>query len=109
MPTTDSTGTETTSGAVTVTARTIWSAGSPSSGAIPMGDTFLWLYEDAGRGLALLRGRGVADVLDAAHVRDHACWSVAAKGYVLPLPAVADVCAVADVLGVPYRVKAVDG
>lgn len=71
-------------------------------------DTFLWVYEDRARGLALVRGLNVKSVLESAAVLDVARWSTAGKGYVLPLEKIGDVAAMADYLNTPYRVKSVE-
>lgn len=71
-------------------------------------ESFLWIYDDPGRGLALLRGRNVKVVLESAGALDVARWSVTGKGWVLPAARLADVCAMADYENVPYRVKAVE-
>ena len=71
-------------------------------------ESFLWIYDDPTRGLALIRGRSVKAVLIAAGALDAARWSVSGKGWVLPGAKVADVCAMADYENVPYRVKAVE-
>lgn len=71
-------------------------------------EAFLWIYDDSSRGLALLRGRNVKSVLRSACALDVARWSVSGKGWVVPGDRIADVCAMADYEGVPYRVKAVE-
>lgn len=67
--------------------------------------SFLWIYEDTARGLCLIRGKNVRDVLEAAGVEG--IWSVTSKGLVVPIADLPDVCAHADYLNVPYRVKQV--
>lgn len=69
-----------------------------------------WIYEDHARGLALLRGRTADEALDALpDGRRTARWSTAGKGYVIPLPLLGDLCAVAEMIGLSYRVKQVVG
>jgi len=46
---------------------------------------------DQTRGLVLLRGKHIGDLLEYADLRDAATWSVGAKGYVLPLTLLGDV------------------
>lgn len=70
-------------------------------------ESFLWVYDDPSRGLALLRGRGVKAVLQSAGALDVARWSMSGKGWVVPGARVGDICAIADYENVPYRVKAV--
>jgi hypothetical protein len=70
-------------------------------------DAFLWIYEDHDRGLALVRGLNVKQVLGSTDVLDEARWSVAAKGYVVPMAAVPNLCAEAECQGVFYRIKQV--
>jgi hypothetical protein len=69
---------------------------------------FLWFYEDQRRGLALIRGHGVRDVLDLAGVTT-ARWSPSGRGYVVPIGVIADVAAAAEISGVIYRTKVVTG
>lgn len=63
-----------------------------------------WVHEDPVRGLALVRGRSARPLLTAVA---GARFSVAGKGWVIPLAAVADLEAAAEHAGVPYRVKRV--
>lgn len=62
-----------------------------------------WIHEDRTRDLALIRGR-----VDRQYLPTTARWSMAGKGYVVPLEAVADMVAAVEADGVPYRVKVVD-
>jgi hypothetical protein len=70
-------------------------------------DAFLWIHEDHARGLALIRGLNVKQVLVSTDVLDEARWSVAAKGYVVPLDALPNLCAQAECRGISYRIKQV--
>lgn len=67
-----------------------------------MSEIPFWVHEDTARGLALVRGIGAKPYLPTT-----ARWSMAGKGYVMPIEAVADMVAAAEMDGVPYRVKVV--
>lgn len=66
----------------------------------------VWIYEDTARGVALLRGRAVPDVLGIAGITS-ARWSTSGKGHVVPIAAVSDVAAACEYAGVIHRTKAV--
>ena len=79
----------------------------PKPGAQVEPPARLTVYEDAARGLALIRGKRVGWVLDVAAVAQAARWSPSAKGFVVAVTVLPDVCAAADSQSVPYRVKRV--
>jgi len=61
----------------------------------------VWATVDAGRGLALITGRDVHTlVLQACPA---ARWSRSAKGWVITLAELADLCLSCQLAGVPYR------
>ena len=70
-------------------------------------DTFLWVYDDTARGLALLRGRKVKRVLKMAGLTEQARWSSAGQGWVIGSSDLADLLALADDIGTPYQIKTV--
>lgn len=74
---------------------------------MPAPESFLWVYDDPTRGLALVRGRNVKTVLELAGAVDSSRWSTSGKGYVIPGPAVADVVAIAEHENIPVRCKRV--
>lgn len=86
---------------------TLRKARTPKAGAKVPPAAVLTVYEDTERGLALLRGLRVSWVLEVAAVRERAAWSVSAKGFVVDVDALPDVCAAADSQRVPYRIKRV--
>jgi hypothetical protein len=70
-------------------------------------DTFLWVYTDDTRGLALIRGRQVRDALRLADAEKVARWSAAGKGYVVPLSAIPDLVAMCEWSRIPVRTRQV--
>lgn len=69
--------------------------------------TFLWIYDDRQRDIALIRGMNVKRILEAAGVQKVARYSVVGKGWVIPGAKVGDVCGTCEHTGTTYRVKAV--
>jgi hypothetical protein len=69
----------------------------------------LHVHEDQVRGLALVRGLGVLEVLKYARVDRVARWSEAGKGWVLPVDRLADVVAMGEYVGAVIRTKQVGG
>lgn len=72
-----------------------------------MPSPFIWIYEDRGRGLALVRGHFDKVVLATAGIDAIARWSSSGKGLVFALDHVADFCAACDHHDVRYRFKQV--
>jgi hypothetical protein len=68
----------------------------------------VWVYEDAARGLALIRGTvGTKELLSLADVIDAARYSVVGKGWCIPLELAGDVRAAAEITGAICRTKVV--
>lgn len=72
-----------------------------------MPSPIVWCYVDDARGLVLLRGARVRELLDAAGAAELARWSVAGHGHVLARQHLADLAAYADREHIPLRFKEV--
>lgn len=81
----------------------------PKPGAQAAPQALLHVLEDPTRGLALIRGRGVRQVLIRAGKDASARWSESAKGYVVDLTDLADVIAAAEHSRAIVRTKTMDG
>lgn len=70
-------------------------------------DTYLIVYDDRIRDVALIRGRKVNIVVKMAGLADRATYSSPAKGWVIAGVDLPDLLAMADYSNTPYRIKAV--